>query len=80
MTFFKSDGRYLSNTLSVDLLQDTSNKFFKYTVPYKIYDNILYCSKDKQFIGWKQGEKEINVEKNNKTEKLIYHFNIFFIF
>jgi hypothetical protein len=61
LTFYKSDGRLISNSLSVDLLQDTSNKFVKYSVPNKIYDNITYCSKDRQFIGWKAGEKEINV-------------------
>ena len=61
ITFFKSDGRYLSSFLGVDVNQDTSNKFVKYLVPNKHYDFILYCSKEKRFIGWRKGEKEIFV-------------------
>ena len=61
VNFYKSDGRFSSNFLGVDFDQDTSNKFIKYLLPNKEYDNVLYCSADQQYITWKKGEIEINV-------------------
>lgn len=61
INFYRSDGRFISNFCGVDLNQDTSNRFVKFLIPNKTYDEVVYCSKDKQFVTWKKGEIEINV-------------------
>ncbi len=67
MNFYRTDGRFVSSHFSYDNTQDTSNKFTNLIQPAKPYDNIVYCEKHRQYIGWSKGEIEINVSEQIRS-------------
>ncbi len=58
---YRTDGRYVSSHFSHDNTQDQTNKFANFLQPVKPYDHLVYCSKNRQYIGWTKGQVELNV-------------------